>query len=531
MKNRVKYIFLVFSFLGAYNSWGQLSPGDLSEAHKHLEGVGNCTECHILGSQVSDDKCLDCHKEIQTLIDADRGYHVSVEVEGKSCVICHSEHHGRGFDLFRLDEDKFDHDLADYKLEGEHWIIDCRECHKPENIASEEIRKLSDTYLGLEEDCLSCHTDFHQETLGEDCKECHNFTKWDPAKFFDHKDAEYQLLGAHKEVDCIECHKKTIRNEEEFQQFTDIEFKLCTDCHDNPHNSSFSTNCTECHNEISWSNLNSSAGFNHDMTDYPLTGEHIGVDCKECHTSGNNTNSLEYELCKNCHDDYHNEQFTSIKPELDCNECHTLDQPFTRTIYGLAEHQESDFKLEGAHIATPCFVCHVDESSDRWEFRDIGEDCVDCHDDIHEGLINESYYPESNCAICHSSDIWSDIDFDHSTTDWDLEGGHIEVSCRECHFSEIGESQEFDGRSTNCSSCHEDEHSGQFDLVGDCNECHTTEKGWEAKLFNHNETDFPLEGKHKDVNCLECHTARFYDQNDESVNYKIERFECIDCHQ
>ncbi len=32
--------------------YGQISPGDLSNAHKDLEGMSNCTKCHVLGDKV-----------------------------------------------------------------------------------------------------------------------------------------------------------------------------------------------------------------------------------------------------------------------------------------------------------------------------------------------------------------------------------------------------------------------------------------------------------------------------------------------
>ena len=512
--------------------FSQLSPGDLSEAHKHLEGVGFCTECHLLGDKVSNQRCLDCHLEIRSLIDADRGYHVSAEVEGKNCFECHSEHHGRSFDLFRLDENKFNHDITGYELEGEHWVIDCRECHKPENIANLEIQKLEGTYLGLEEDCLSCHTDYHQETLENDCVKCHNFNQWDPAELFNHEEAEYILIGAHKEVACLECHAKEIRNEQEFQVFVGLEFGDCIDCHSNPHHESFSINCTECHNEWTWIDLNIGVEFNHDMTNYPLTGLHVGVDCRECHTTGNNTDKIDFVECRNCHQDYHNEQFTSRQKDADCKDCHSIDMSFASTLFGLDDHQESDYKLEGAHVATACFACHVSEE-DRWEFRDIGQNCVDCHNNIHQDVISEKFFPGENCASCHLVDNWRVIEFDHTTTNWNLEGAHASVSCRECHFSDVnGEEdvQEFFELSATCIACHEDEHGGQFGLESDCTSCHGTEKGWRTPNFNHNNTDFILDGGHKDVDCSQCHKTLTFEGGVDRVEYKMEKFECIDCH-
>ena len=54
-------------------SQAQISPGDLSASHSELEGMANCTKCHVLGGKVANDKCLDCHKELKARIDQKKG--------------------------------------------------------------------------------------------------------------------------------------------------------------------------------------------------------------------------------------------------------------------------------------------------------------------------------------------------------------------------------------------------------------------------------------------------------------------------
>ena len=95
--------------------YSQISPGDLTTAHAKLEGISNCTKCHVLGEQVQVSKCLDCHKEIKALMDANRGYHSSSEVKGKNCWSCHSEHHGRNFRIVNFKRDGFDHSKAGFQ--------------------------------------------------------------------------------------------------------------------------------------------------------------------------------------------------------------------------------------------------------------------------------------------------------------------------------------------------------------------------------------------------------------------------------
>jgi hypothetical protein len=92
--------------------------------------------------------------EFHSLVDKKWGYHPSKDVRGKDCATCHSDHHGRKFDMVRFDEKKFDHNLAGYKLEGAHAKVDCRECHKPDYVDDVNLKKRRETFLGLGQQCL-----------------------------------------------------------------------------------------------------------------------------------------------------------------------------------------------------------------------------------------------------------------------------------------------------------------------------------------------------------------------------------------
>lgn len=582
---------------------GQLSPGPLTQSHSDLEGMSNCTQCHDAGQKVPDFKCLECHDIIKDLIASSRGYHASQEVKSQECIDCHSEHHGRKFDMVRFDQDAFDHNLTGYKLEGEHARIDCKACHTSENIANQDIKERTNTFLGLEHDCVSCHDDYHQKTLGTDCASCHNFETFRPASLFDHDDTAYPLKGAHSNVDCEKCHAITSRNGMEFQQFSDIQFADCVSCHDDPHGKlpgncsschsvssfdnmsgirsfnhnltsfnlkgshrdvdcfschqqnsdprklfgdrqgvvesdcvschddvhegKFGTDCSSCHNEISFLQLNEGFEFDHSVTDFALEGLHQQVDCRDCH-DGSFRDPMEHDRCLDCHDDYHEGQFVVDNQNRDCNSCHSVFDQFTTTSFGFAEHEETEFPLEGAHMATPCFACHLSE--EKWEFANIGHSCVDCHDDIHAEFISSNYYPEQDCKSCHNSELWSDVSFDHDLTEWPLDGKHLGISCRSCHFEENSDGsfvQNFNNLETSCNHCHENVHGSQFVIEGvtDCKRCHTTQ-GWGAEDFDHSNTAFPLEGKHAEVECAACHDII----NDGVRVFTIEKFECIDCH-
>ncbi len=63
----------------------------------------------------------------------------------------------------------------------------------------------------------------------------------------------------------------------------------------------------------------------------------------------------------------------------------------------------------------------------------------------------------------------------------------------------------------------------------DCKRCHDA-SDWMPNNFDHNTTTFPLEGRHAEIECIDCHKPIV--QNGKSViEYKIEKFECLDCHQ
>ena len=592
-------------------SYSQISPGDLSQPHADLEGMSKCTLCHDLGEKVSNKKCLDCHDEIQSLINKKQGYHANSKVKKQDCFACHSEHHGRKFDMVRFDKDNFDHKLTGYELEGKHESVDCRKCHVSENIADADIKKRKNTFLGLEEKCLSCHDDYHQKTLDNDCLSCHDMEAFEPASKFDHDKTDYKLEGKHVEVDCKECHKITTKNGEEFQQFSDVSFSDCVSCHDDPHNNQIQGKCNQCHTETSFSSFTGKGNFNHSptgfnlkgkhkkidcfschtetsnpklvfqnkvktknenncvachkdehegkygtecvkchressflslkkmaffdhtVTDYPLEGKHLNIDCKQCHKKRFST-PIDFSACNKCHDDYHRGEFKENGLSPDCVECHSLENGFDYSLYTTEQHQTSSFPLEGAHYATPCFECHISEDDKRWTFTNLGSKCIDCHTDTHEGYINEKYYPDKKCESCHINDSWSTVKFDHTLTDWPLNGRHLDVDCRECHFEMSDKTivkQTFKNLETKCNSCHENIHGETFAFNGvtDCERCHITDS-WFPKKFNHNNTAFPLEGRHAEIECKECHISSVIEGKTEIV-YKLNKFECIDCHQ
>lgn len=508
----------------------QLSPGKLTTAHAAYEGTLNCTLCHDLGKKVSNDKCLDCHDILQDRIVNNLGYHASSEVRGQDCFACHSEHHGRAFEMIRFDESAFDHNLAGYELTGSHATIDCRDCHQPEYIASTEIRKIDNTFLGLGTDCAACHEDYHQGTLDNDCASCHTTEAFAPADFFDHADTDFALRGAHQEVDCIDCHAMETRNGQDFQVFADIPFADCVACHEDVHANQLPGDCQSCHNEQSFNNQQSLSRYNHRLTRFPLEGAHRKVSCAACHQLDVSPVRLfQLELgtapddCVACHEDVHEGKFGE-----NCAECHSVNS-FTGDFNEASfNHGLTDFALEGKHQDVECAACHTTNLIDPLPFQQ----CTDCHTDYHEGAFVQAAGPVVDCASCHLVDGFEIVNYtieQHNTTDFPLTGAHLATPCVFCHLPDQAEDWVFQDLGTTCVACHEnihqDEITAQYYPNEDCTQCHTT-NNWVENNFDHNLTSFALEGKHASVNCRECHL----DADTGQRVFAETSVDCMSCH-
>ena len=173
------------------------------------------------------------------------------------------------------------------------------------------------------------------------------------------------------------------------------------------------------------------------------------------------------------------------KVESNCTSCH---QPF-----------------EARKQRLLCLVCHEDVSDDieakagfHGRFPSIaGSRCRDCHTD-HEG---------------RDADI-VDLDpetFDHRFTDFELRGKHRSVKCSACHKEEKeGEGFKFRDAKSDCVACHKEDDPHKGRLGEKCASCHVERSFTEAK-FDHDETDFPLVGKHEQVDCALCHAGERYE--------------------
>ena len=505
------------------------APGELSKAHASLEGLNNCGQCHSGNQRFTKTKCLECHKEIQENINNHKGFHASSDVSEKECAVCHNEHHGKNFDILNLNKKKFNHSKTGFELKGRHQRNDCNACHQAKFISDPKLKNKPGTYLGLSSKCLNCHSDFHQGKLSEKCSECHNFESFKNAIGFDHGKTKYPLLGKHRTLACVKCHKTEVIKGNYVQSFKDLVFNNCTGCHKDVHDNKLGKDCKKCHTEESFHFSKNMNPFDHDKTDFKLIGRHKSVDCKMCHKSGKMTDPLKHQRCDGCHADFHNNEFLENGVEPDCNNCHT-NNGFPQTTFTIERHSLK-FKLEEAHLATSCKVCHSKDG--KWSFRKMGKTCVSCHENIHKNFMQEKYIPNQNCKTCHNQRSWRNINFDHTQTNFKLEGTHTKIACGECHFAknELGvRTQRFKGNPKECASCHKEPHGGQFEVEGktDCTRCHGMEK-FSKRIFEHSSSRFKLEGKHARLQCDECHKY-IINEKGKYRQYKFDDITCAKCH-
>lgn len=516
-----------FILILSFPVFAQISPGDLTNFHSNLEGMSNCTKCHEIGQKVPNSKCLSCHSEIKELINANRGFHAGSDVKRKECAGCHNEHHGRNFRIINFNEDNFNHNKTGFNLSGAHSKKDCKDCHQEKFISDKRIRKESKTYLGLNQNCNSCHEDIHKNSLGKDCASCHNTEKFSEVIKFDHNKAAFKLLGAHQNIECSKCHPKETINGKESIKLKGLSFGNCSSCHTDVHKGAFGSDCKLCHSVEGFYVINKKT-FDHSKTRFPLIGKHQNVKCNDCH-KGINKDRPFFTNCTNCHSDYHKGEFDSNNQVINCKKCHS-ELGFSPSNFTLEDHNKTKFIIDGSHLAVACRECHF--QNDQWKFRDIGTKCQNCHKNVHGTELSKKYLPENKCESCHQTSNWKNITFNHNSTDFALLGKHKTVNCGNCHYREVNNIKVFHFASltSDCVQCHIDIHFGQFKSNGaaDCLGCHAF-NDWKAERFDHSKAKFKNDGAHQKLLCSKCH-ERINENGKSYILYKLKDFRCANCH-
>ena len=417
-----------------------------------------CADCHTRNVYKGTPKnCFACH----AAKDIHNGQF------GTDCATCHVPTQWKNVN--------FDHTKTRFPLTGLHATVQCKACHA------------NGTFKGTPQNCFACHAarDVHAGQFGTACESCHVTSGWKNV-VFDHTKTNFPLTGLHANIQCKACHTNGV-----FKGTP----KNCFACHavKDIHTGQFGTVCESCHNTSGWKNVT----FDHAKTAFPLTGLHTNVQCKACHTNG--TYKGTPKNCFACHAarDKHNGQFGTA-----CESCHNTSGWKNVTF----DHAKTAFPLTGTHTTLQCKACHG-----NGVYKGTPKDCYSCHAarDKHNGQFG------TQCGSCHNTTKWSNVTFDHGRTNFPLTGLHTTVQCNACHGNGV-----YKGMPTNCYACHaaRDKHNGQFGTA--CESCHNT-SGWPNATFNHNNTRFPLEGKHTNLACSKCHGNGVYQGTPN---------QCIACH-
>jgi len=519
--------------LTAYLAVEEPNPGRLARPHAAVAGLDHldgCTQCHA--PEGLDAGCLGCHVEIRAQRTSGHGYHAGAGA-GK-CAGCHPEHNGDAFQLVEAigwpePRKDFEHDHVTFVLHGAHDGLECAACHDKGRFTLAEFpdHPRSTTYLGLAQDCLSCHGDVHQGGLLTRCTECHDQERFKPATTFDHALC-FRLEGKHAEIDCAKCHDPALGTAPGLA-YHKVKGKTCRDCHADPHRAQWDKDCDSCHRAADplWATARETFPVAaHARTDFPLAKPHDAVACAKCHDAGE---SYEQRFrprapasCEACHADPHAGQFVGRHER--CLDCHEATR-FKPARYGLAEHKT--FVLRDAHRKVACEKCHtVDVATNARRFTGTPQECRSCHEDPHQGQ-----FTDRGCATCHDEKRFVPARYalaEH--TKFALKGAHLAVACVACHE---GEPRRFVGTERQCKSCHADPHGGQFAREmkqrGDCTACHRADAvDFTVRPFDHaKRTNYPLVGAHAQAACVQCHVAG----KDEVRRYRGISRACADCHR
>lgn len=493
--NRLLLLILVFllpQVVYALDIEKLFMPGKLIDGHKKYEQ--ECVQCHNRGRQTTQNQlCLDCHEKIATDVSNKEGFHgIDKQVIDTECRICHTDHKGRDANIIWLDKDRFNHDSTDYPLKGKHIQTECKSCHKPEKKYREAPVK-----------CISCHKedDAHKEKLGDKCESCHNPKSWSSEQF-DHDKTDFKLKHAHKKVACDLCH---IEN-----KYKDTP-KKCVSCHaiKDVHQNRFGQKCKDCHSEKKWKD----SIFEHNRdTKYEIKGKHKLVDCHSCHSvkeAIKNKKSNKKKVNRSCYSCHRLDDVHKGKNEKKCDNCHNetswLDSKFDHD-------KKTEFPLKGAHKKASCQSCHQSDEKDK----KTDKACYSCHK--HEDVHNEQQ--GKLCDDCHNDKSWwmENVRFDHELSDFPLIGQHAVVGCEACHATSA-----FKDVKKECAPCHQEDDIHKEALGKECEICHNP-NDWLIWSFDHDEeTDFKIEGAHKDQHCHSCHYKPL-------VKDDKQRSRCIDCH-
>ncbi len=441
--------------------------------------------------------------------------------------------------------------------------------------------------------CLQCHREIdwlrtarrglHGREVTGRCSACHPdhagtdfaLIAWtaDSLSRFDHRRTGYVLDGAHAEVKCDDCHRQANRVGRAARLapagtkpvwWIGLEAS-CASCHEDVHQGRLKAACSDCHTTAAWA---PAPRFDHSRTDYPLTGKHAEVPCRQCHRPiGESPRPgrsevdpafapVEFAQCAACHQDPHQGRLGPA-----CSSCHVTSS-FTDRKGGGFEHGRTRYPLEGRHATVSCGACHGTGSRRR---NPAFATCASCHRDAHDSSATvpaqvrdcatchtlEGFKPSSftavqhrggrcegchaashgrelaglagltSCGSCHDVDGWAASTYPaerHRTAGLPLEGRHAAVRCGACHAMSRADLPPLTGTDSlgpagvrfklgtaSCTSCHADPHQGRY--LERCATCHDARSFKPSTMgpATHAEFGDPLLGAHRAVPCAACH--------------------------
>ncbi len=289
----------------------------------------------------------------------------------------------------------------------------------------------------------------------------------------------------------------------------------------------------------------------------PLSSAHASLEgtsnCLQCHGPRGSKAGMD-EKCLACHKEVAwmrgaKRGFHATVADRNCASCHPdhggRDFALVAWDGGSPEkfdHRRAGFALEGKHATLECVKCHTPalqkspaaalvrkkDRSKSW--MGLQTACADCHRDVHRGQLG------TDCRSCHGQDAWKPAPgFDHAKSRFPLTGRHEKVECLKCHAAPpFVKERDAKGQPlpewkplphADCVSCHKDPHQGRF--KGACAKCHGT-TDWKVMNrggFDHDQTRYPLRGRHASLRCEQCHDPKV--PGSQKPKFAL----CTDCHR
>lgn len=396
----------------------------------------------------------------------------------------------------------------------------CLDCHS-------EIKELMNLNRGYHsssdvrnKDCWSCHSEHHGRNF--------RIINFNPDNF-NHDKTGFILTGSHKSIDCSKCHNSSFITDSKLKKKNKTFLGLtekCQNCHEDYHQTTLGNDCTSCHNTEKFKPLKN---FDHNKTNFRLTGRHDTVECISCHTMEKKNGKdfqrfkgLSFANCSSCHNDVHKGVFGA-----DCKSCHSTNG-FNVINQSAFNHSLTKFPLVGKHQQVGCNDCHKSGISVKPAFAM----CINCHSDYHKGdfVVNGI---NRECKECHTEQGFSPSNFsieEHNKLNFKLTGSHLAVPCKSCHGK--NDAWHFKSIGKNCIDCHNNVHGSELTAEylpeNNCSYCHITDN-WNTINFKHDLTAFKLLGKHKSVSCNQCH-VQIDSSGKLSYRFASLKSDCVVCH-